>query len=222
MGTLVTNAQVWCDRVSDSSISTSQWKAFAAMIYRKLHQEIVDSGCRYFESEATINATGAATYAEPTDLNRLLGVDLVLDSAGSRRTLKPATIADRERLAGQTGEAEYFAQVGTNIVLYPNPTSGTYKVLYVPQPTDHSATADATGVDVVCPAGEGFMVWGMVSIAQHKGELNQQRALAEYAQAREDVRYWASLRNQAATWRPARIDDDLGDDGDPDFRSNPP
>jgi hypothetical protein len=222
MGTIVTNAQVLCDRVSDSSISTTQWKAFAAMVYRELCQEINDTGCRYFETESTLTATGAANYAQPSGMLHLIGIDLIVDGAGTRRKLSPLLVQERSRLAGQTGEATHYQLIGTNIVLYPNPGSGSYRVLYVAQPTDQSATADGTSVDLICPAGERFLIWGMVSLAQHKSELNQQRAIGEWERARQDVRHWAA--NQDLITPPQRryVEDaePLPYGTDPDFWSN--
>lgn len=223
MGTIVTDAKTLVDRADDSSISATQWKAFAAMVYRELCAEINDTGCRYFETTSTITATGAASYTQPTDMLHLVGVDVTVDAAGTRRSLAPLLAQERSALLGRTGEATHYALIGTTIVLYPKPPSGSYPVLYIAYPTDHSGTADGSNVDVVCPAGQRFMVWGMVSLAQHKSELNQQRAIGEWDRARQDVRYWAA--NQDILNPPQRryvVDGSPYEGGDPDFWSNRP
>ena len=224
MGTIVTNAQTLCDRVSDSSISTTQWKAFAAMVYRELCAEVNDTGCRYFETESTLTATGAASYAQPTGMLHLIGIDLIVDSGGTRRKLSPLLVQERSRLAGQTGEASHYQLIGSNIVLYPNPTAGTYKVLHIAQPTDISGTADGSNVDMICPAGERFQIWGMVSLAQHKSELNQQRAIGEWERARQDVRYWAANQDLINPPHHRYVEDYEARlyGSDPDFWSDPP
>lgn len=195
----------------------------ASEVYGELCAEINDTGCRYFETEQTITANGAASYTEATDILQLIGIDLVLDAAGSRRSLSPLLIQERERLLGQTGEARYYQLIDDQIVLYPKPSGGTYKVLYIPQPTDLSSSADGDLIDLVCPAGERFMVWGMASLAQHKSEVNQQRAVAEWERARQDVRYWAANRDLVNPPQRTHVDrSDPDGEGDPDFWSNPP
>lgn len=222
MSTIVQRAQRRCDRESDSSIVTAEWKALASEVYGELCQEINDTGCRYFETTSSITATGAASYNEPSDVLHFIGIDFVVDSAGSRRRLAPLPIEERTALLGQTGEARYYQVVDDQIVLYPKPSSGSYTVLYIPQPTDLSSSADADLIDLVCPAGERFQIWGMASLAQHKLETNQQRAVAEWERARQDLRYWAANRNLINPPNRRFVDRSDPDDGDPDAWSDPP
>ena len=222
MSVIVQRAQRRCDRENDGSISTAEWKAMASEVYGELCAEINDTCCRYFETEATLAANGAASYDEPADILQLIGIDFIVDSAGTRRTLNPATIQERSKLAGRAGDAYFYQHIDDQIVLYPNPTSGTYKVLYVPQPADLEASLDADLIDLVCPAGERFMIWSLAGLAQHKGEVNQQRAQGEVERARQDLRYWAANRNLVEPpLRTNVVDVDL-DTWDPDFWSNRP
>lgn len=222
MSSLVTRCARRCDRESDSSIATAEWKALIHEVWSEGYSAVVESGSRYHETESTITATGATSYDEPDDMLHLVGIDLVIDGAGRRRTLREIMAQERQNVAGETGEASFYALVDDQIVLYPNPSGGTYKVVYVPQPTDLSAAGDSDNVDVWCPAGLRFVVWGVAGLAQHKGEVNQIRAVQEQARALEDLRYWASLR---ALHTPRRRIVEAGvdfDSHDPDFWSDPP
>lgn len=221
ISTLVSRAQLWSDKRTDGSISTTEWKTLLGMAYAEAYSTVVEAGCRVEEAEATLTITGATSYAEPATILHLIGVDFI-DSSSRRRPLVELMVQERGAFTGQTGEARYFTHADGVIALYPVPSGGTYKVLYVPQAPDLSAYADATSVDVWCGAGERYVVWGAVSIAQHVSETHQQRAMAERDRALADLQYWAANR---ALNQPRRrmVDMPAGPDAvDPDFWSNLP
>jgi hypothetical protein len=191
LGTLVARAQARADRQEDGSIATTEWKGYISELYAELHKLV--RAARYFETEATITATGASGYALPADHLETIGIDYV-DSGGRRRALRPVPALERPRYAGLTGDAFGFALEASNVVFYGNPSSGTYKHLYIPQPTDYSGSADSTSVDVINIDGEKFILWGVASIAQHKSDANQQRALAERDKAERELQAWAAER----------------------------
>lgn len=213
LGTLVTRCQQRCDREGDNSIGTSEWKALISASYARMHALVVDAGARLFQSEQTITADGSPSYALPADHLHTIGVDFVLDGAGRRRELAEIAVQERTDWIGNTGDAYGFALVGSTIELYPKPSSGTYKHVYAPQPTDYSASADGTSVDVINIHGEEFIVWDVASVAQHKGEADQQRAMLERDRAKEELLVWAtrrSLHNHAR-----QVNRELGDSMDP-------
>lgn len=191
LGTLVTRARQRADREEDGSISTNEWKSYISELYAELHKTV--RAARYFETEATITATGASSYALPSDHLETITIDLVATD-GTRRCLTPLLALERPRYTGLTGTAYKYALEGSNVVLYPNPSSGTYKHLYVPQPTDYSGSADSTTVDVINIDGEKFILWGVASIAQHKSDANQQRAIMERDKALSELQAWAAER----------------------------
>lgn len=196
LGTLVGRCQQRADKENDSHIETPEWKALISEYYGELHALIVEKGARYFETEATITATGATSYALPADHLSTIGVDFVLNgTTGPRRPVYgPIAVQHRARLLGHEGTALYFGLEAANIALYPVPSSGTYKHLYVPQPTDLSASGDSTSVDLINVYGEKFVIWGVASVALHKGSASQVRAVDEYNRASAQVEYWATLR----------------------------
>lgn len=194
LGELVTSCQQLANKDGDEQLGVPEWKAHISARYGRIHSVVADTGARYFETEATINL---ASLALPTDHKASIGVDLVLDSAGRRRELPELMIQERNYFAGVTGEARAWSFSGGTIQLYPTPTSGTYKHLYVPQPTRYNTAADSTSIDVISTDGLEAITWGVASVALHRSESQQQRALEESAAALARVREWAVMRSLA-------------------------
>ena len=180
----------------DNSIDVVELKALVSEFYAELHAAVSDKGARYFETEATLDLNNLAL---PGDHLSTIGVDLVLSgTTGPRRPVwGPIGPSDRTYVIGLTtgGPAYFWAEEGASLALYPTPTSGTYKHLYVPQPTDLSTAADSTTVDCINIYGERLILWGVASVAQHKGSTAQQRAIDEHKRARDELEYWACQRS---------------------------
>ncbi len=213
LGTLVTRCLQRGNKPvgDDAQIETPEVKSIISEYYGDMHALIVEKGAWYFTAEDTITATGAASYALPAAHLSTIGVDLVLSgTTGPRRPVcGPIAMQERSRLVGLTGPADYYGFEGANLALYPVPSSGTYRHLYVPQPTDLSTSADSTSVDLINIYGEKFIVWGVASVLLHRGESNQQRALTEHEKALGQLEYWASLR--AVTQPSYRVNEDIAD-----------
>lgn len=198
IGTLVTRARQRWGSEGDQQLDDPEVKSLISEYYGELHALVSDKGARYFETEATVTATGSATYVLPDDHFATIGVDLVLSgTTGPRRPVwGPIGPRDRSYLVGLSGSgsASFWAEEGANLALYPAPASGTYKHLYVPQPTDFATAADSGMVDVINVYGERLLLWGVASVAQHKGSISQQRAVDEHERAKADLEYWACQR----------------------------
>lgn len=200
---LVTLCKQKADAESDGHIT--EWKSLISDYYAVMHALVTEAGARYFETEQTINANGAAggAYALPADHLSTVGVDFVFDSAGRRRELAELMAPERTDWIGEIGEAYGYQLVGQNLVLFPSPTTGTYKHVYAPQPTDLSTAIDATQVDVINIWGQRFIVWGAASDAKHKSESDQRRAIMERDNAKTEIAIWAYNRAaQFAAKRP--------------------
>lgn len=87
-----------------------------------------------FRTEATITAAAppnSATSALPATWLTTLGVDYA--SGNDRQPLYRLQEDERNDFVGQTGQAEAFRVLGSNIVLYPTPIQGqTYIHIYIP------------------------------------------------------------------------------------------
>lgn len=209
--TLVNRCKQRADAESDAHISDSEWKALISEKYGELHGVVADAGLAYFETTADITATGASSYALNAAVLSVVAVEYIVDSTtGRRRRLRLLMPQERAPWGGTTGEAEAYAFTGTSIELWPRPSSGTYRVTYVPQSTDLSSSADATDVDVVTADGEAFLIWGVAAMAKDKSESDLRFALQQSERAKERLQTWALNR---ALHEPIRRITDTGDLG---------
>lgn len=193
MGTLVTRCKRRADQENSSFVSDAEWKALISEKYSELYGVVCDTGSRYFEATQTITATGAASYAEPSDHRSTVGMDRL---SGTTRVpvYGPIEPSERSIYSGSTGDARYFSHVDDQVYLHPNPSSGTYYYIYIPQSPDLSAYADGTNVDVCDGSGESFLIWGVAAIALAKAESNASLALQQEQKYREELTSWAARR----------------------------
>lgn len=193
LGTLVTRSQQRANQLGASQLEVPEWKEVITEYFGRAHAVASDAGARVFETTATLNLSNLAL---PTDHYQTIGVDLVLDSAGRIRELGELMVQERDMFLGFTGEARAWSIVGSALQLFPLPTTGTYKHIYVPQPTDYSTSTDATSVDVMTIDGLSFIIWGVASVALHRVESAQQRAIDESNAALARLKEWAIARSK--------------------------
>lgn len=211
LGTLITRCQQRANAVGSDQIETSEWKEMVSELYGELHGAVSETGARYFESEATLNL---ANLALPSDHLSTVGVDYVYDSSGRRFELAELMVQERNVLAGLTGQAYAWSLVAGSIVLRPTPTTGTYKHIYLPQPTDYSTASTSTSIDLINTHGMRFVTWGVAAIALHRSESNQQAAMLARDQAKELLVTWAVNRALNMPRRRVITDYDFSNGGD--------
>ncbi|MCA1833041.1 MAG: hypothetical protein LC750_10020 [Actinobacteria bacterium] len=192
VGTLVGRMKRRANRDGDNQLDDTEWKELLGEKYEELHALVSEKGSRYFETEVDVDLGDLAL---PDDWMSTIGVDAVLSgSTGPRRPLYgPIAVQDRTYLVGIAGgdpACAYGLEAG-NLALYPTPTAGSYKHLYLPQPIDYSSASDSTAVDAINVYGRKFLIWGVAAIAAYRGSEAQDRALAEEARAKGDLEYWA-------------------------------
>jgi hypothetical protein len=211
LGTLVARCTQRFTGEGEGLVDPTEIKALIFEAYGEMHGLVVEKGSRHFENEVSITATGAATYALPTDHLSTVGIDAFLnDATGPRRPVYgPIMAQERTRLMGMTGAAYFYDLEGSSIALFPVPASGTYRHIYVPQPVDLSTAADSTSVDLINIWGYKFVLWTVASVALHKGSSSQQRAVDEAKRASDQIEYWACQRaiNQPSYRVPDELDD---------------
>lgn len=210
-GKLVSRSQRRCDKENDPSIAGDEWKELVSEAWGELYEAVAETGLRHFESTQAINANGAASYALPADHLSTIGVDLVA-ADGTRTQLRELMVQERNRYAGKTGTASYWSEAGSNLILYPKPAAGSYELLYIPQAADISGNLDATTVDVVCAAGERFVIWAVAVKAGFKSQEQLADAVRERDQALAAAVNWATKRALNSARRIV-VDDDPCDDG---------
>lgn len=192
LGDLVTYSQQLANQVGSEQIEAPEWKAHISVRYGRLHALVTSVGARCFETEVTLNL---ANLALPSDHLTTIGVDHIA-SSGRRRELPELMMQERNRFTGFTGntEARAWSFSGVSLVLYPPPTTGTYKHLYVPQPAKYNTANDVTTLDLLTTDGLEAIAWGVASVALHRSESQQQRAVDESDAAMGRLKDWAIAR----------------------------
>jgi hypothetical protein len=187
LGTLVLTVKQLAGKEGDDSIGNPEWRRRIGRAYAtEIHGRCLEVGMNQFEAEQTITADGSSTYALPNAYLSTIGVEFQVDSGGRRRPLDPIMPQERAGWVGQSGgEAAVYLPIGTNISLYPKPSSGTYFHIYVPQPTDYTASDDSTSIDLITADGEEALLWKVVSESMDKSESNARTAEGRYDRARE-------------------------------------
>lgn len=200
VGTLVTRAKERADLEGSSFIDDSEWKGYLSTAYAQLHSILAESGLRFFESTQTVtawtdNGDGGGRVALPSDHFSTVGVARVL-SDGRRLELYELMAQYRNAFAGSSSnDGQAFSLVGANLVVYPKPVDGdSYIHTYIPQPTDLSAAADGTSVDVVTPDGEDYIIWTMAMFALAKEESDTSVCERYREQARQRLQEMATMR----------------------------
>jgi len=178
-------------REGDDAISAAESKALMSEVYAELVSVFHDVGNRYFAAEQSITANGAASYALTSDHRDTFAVDRVLDTAGRRTALDLIMFQERNLYVGQTGDAVAYELEGANLILYPKPSTGSYKHVYQPQPTDLSSAADSTSVDFVTSDGLAFALWAFALLARDKEESELLSAVRFRDEAKDRLTAWA-------------------------------
>jgi hypothetical protein len=109
--------------------------------YKELYEFLVIQGLHRAETEVDITATGALRYALPDAFFALVGV-YRQDSAGQPRYYMTRHDHRVYPDVARPAPAQTYRIVGVNIEFNPVPSSGTYKVVYIPVPADMVADAD--------------------------------------------------------------------------------
>ena len=127
------------DNVGSSFITDAEWDSYIVASYQELYGLIVQAfGNDYFTQTPaagyTFVTTGATNlFVLPTDVFKVLGVDLQLSAPGNYVTLKPFAFAERN---AYTWTGPQYPMAGQTI-----------RILYVPLPT--LPTVDASTIDGV-------------------------------------------------------------------------
>jgi hypothetical protein len=204
------------DKQNDRHISDSEWVELMSEVYGDLFHIVVEGCDRYFETTEEITADGSASYDEPDDHLSTILINRVLDAGSGSLGAPLLKLEPQERhfYAGRAGDAETFMLVDNQLFLYPKPSTGTYRWLYVPQPPDlRTYDEEEDLLDVVNVYGEQFLIAGVAALALSKSESDVRFHLQRQERAAEKLREWAIQRSQTdGHRRQTRLYDD-----DPDF-----
>lgn len=163
-------------------------------VYGDLYHLVVDGAIEYFQVTDTWTADGSASYDEPDDFLSEVSLERV-EASGTRYPLRRLEPQQRHRFGAQTGTAVAYSHVDDQFYLYPRPSTGTYELLYIPQPPDITSYVDADLMDVVCIYGAQFLVYGVAALVLAKSESDQRGWLARQQRAEQKLIEWLPTQN---------------------------
>lgn len=211
MSELVLRCQRRADKEFDDQIASAEWKSLISEIVGELRSEVDLASGRVSESTSTITATGAASYTLPADHQSTIRFDRV-ESDGSLVPLRELERQEEDLAAGlPANDASAFMVVNGEIFFFPNPTSGSYRLRYIPQADDLSAALDADQVDVFTADGLAFVINGVAALALSKSESDVRYFEARKGSALERVQVWAANQSMDGHRRTAASDVDAPD-----------
>lgn len=157
------------DTETARSLTDTELNSRLSASYGKYHAKLVKSGFSYAgEVTQTIVATGADSYPLDPGHAHTLRVDFQYDS----QNWEPLDEIDVRELEDYqfTGSSQAYAYrlVGNNLVLYPTPSSGTYRHIYVAAPAD--LASDSQLVNGVTGWEEALVIDTAISVLQKGGD----------------------------------------------------
>jgi len=195
-----TKARERADMVNSSFVTDSELNGYASASYAELYDLLIQSGLVYFTpGNQTITATGAETYALPSDYYGTVGVSRL--TGGDYVPLAEYMITERHKYENRSGDATMYSPQGSNISILPAPASGTYRHIYIPAPAD--LTSDSDTVDGVSGWEEHIVVDAARKMLQ-KEESDVRTLVADLMRLKERIEEAAQNRAWAT---PRRITD---------------
>lgn len=178
-------ARIHADMRETSFIDATDMLALINEVYPELYDELVATYENYYTSTATITlAPGTSSYALPTDMYKILGVDFQV-SAGSYITIYPYTEGERN----------------TSIISTAGVPSGTVRIRYVPAPPTFTSLSQS--VDGV--SGWDRLLSLLLAIDMLDAEESDTKALTrKYMRTLDRVQSMAPVRDAGS---PARVVD---------------
>ncbi len=179
------------------------------------HGKVTKAQPDLYEGEQTITADGSTGYDLPADFYATLGVDYKYDT-DSYIPLDRLMLPERNKYPG-TGMAVAYRTKGSQMVLYPRPTTGDgeYRHLYVKTPTlfVDNGSSSVNGVN----GWEQWMVWDVAVRMLAKAQLDSSVQRAERKRIEDEMDVAAADRDQANPMRVVDTRTKKGAIGDPDF-----
>jgi hypothetical protein len=183
------------DLEGDLHVSDAEIAQAISEVYGDLYHLVADGADAYFQTTYSIAADGSASYREPDDHMSTVVFELV-ETSGDRWPLRRLEAQERHLFnTAQTGDAEAYSLIDNALFLYPKPTSGTYELLYIPQPPDITSYSGTDLIDVVNIYGEQFLIHGAAAIVLSKSEADLRFHMARQARAEEKLKEWAAQRS---------------------------
>lgn len=125
--------RIWqaTDTERDPHISEAYLNDIISQEASELHGVLVQIDEDFFEKTNEFTAAGQEYYALPADWYKTKGVEREV-TTDEWLPLERTTFRGRLAYQGSTGDACAYRHAGTRLYLYPRPTTGDYRIVYVP------------------------------------------------------------------------------------------
>lgn len=193
MGVVVQACRRRVDMKNNQARTDPDFKALISEQYSDVHGVVAGAGYRYFETSLTFPVNGSETYLEPSDFLSSVRAARVLPD-GREIPLEELMAQEEWGYKGRTGDAIGFTHIDDRIRLYPSPSSGNYKLYYIPQAPDLSNYGDSDQIDFVTGDGLAFAIWGVAVKVHGELEGNALLAIQERDRYEKKLAEWASLK----------------------------
>lgn len=178
---LIDMAKAVSDHENSTVFTAAQWLQWLSSSIAEHHADFVATGMGYVMTSATITATGAASYALPSDHFATMKVDQI--DGSFYLPLEHISELDTHRFEGGSQPAQaWFTRPGNiggagTIVLLPLPTSGTYRHTYA------TTIAEVTSAGTALSFDRGFerivvldmAIWAKMKEEVAHGDLVRER-----------------------------------------------
>jgi hypothetical protein len=148
VASVIAGARSLIDDAAGATSDATDILIYVRHAWKRLYSLYIGAEPDRFRTEVTVS--GAATIPLPSDWLSTVAVDYQ-QSAGTRYPLRRLQEADRNAFNGtSSGNALAYRVIGTNLCLYPTPSSGSYVHVYIPTATtivDTSTTLEVRGGD---------------------------------------------------------------------------
>lgn len=189
VGTLKTRVRERADCVSDTSfITDAELGRLLDEAYCELVDLLITADIHQTETTSTVTITaGVDTYTLPSDMYKLLGVDVRWSTSPARYENVPLLgFSERNDYSNLTTSsngitrASGYRIVAAGIQFIPQPPTGqVYRLSYVPVPTSIAAAVDATTVDGIAGYEALVVVMAAANIRVKEESSSYRELLAE-------------------------------------------
>lgn len=132
LATLRTRIRQRTDTENSEFVTDAELTQLINTSYKELYGLLARKSLQRAESVEVIAADGSSSYDLPSGFLSLIGV--FRDYGEYKTPLE--RFPEKFRPGSRTGDAKFYRIVGSTVVLYPKPSSGTYDVVYIPIPAD--------------------------------------------------------------------------------------
>jgi hypothetical protein len=160
---LRTRVRQLADIVNSDFVTDAELDARINVSYKELYGLLVRASLHRSEEVALVECDGSESYRVPDDFFGLIGI---YRSIGEDK-IPLERFPDKFRPGSRTGDATMYRISGSDLVLYPKPSSGVYDMVYIPVPD--TATADDDVIDGVL-GWEEFLVLDVAIYCLEKEE----------------------------------------------------